>query len=110
MRVKVVKNKVAAPFKQAEFDIMYGEGISKEGCILDMAADEGIVQKSGSWYTYGDERLGQGRDAAKQFLKENPELSQEIDHKVRLAIGLVKDDDAPVGLPADAAPAASAAE
>ncbi len=110
VRVKVVKNKVAAPFKQAEFDIMYGEGISKEGCILDMAADEGIVQKSGSWYTYGDERLGQGRDAAKQFLKENPELSQEIDHKVRLAIGLVKDDDAPVGLPADAAPAASAAE
>lgn len=100
VRVKVVKNKVAAPFKQAEFDIMYGEGISKEGCILDMAADEGIVQKSGSWYTYGGERLGQGRDAAKQFLKENPTLTQELDQKVRVAIGLLSDDDAPVGVPA----------
>ena len=100
VRVKVVKNKVAAPFKQAEFDIMYGEGISKEGCILDMAADENIVQKSGSWYTYGGERLGQGRDAAKQFLKENPTLMQEIDQKVRVAIGLLSDDDAPVGTPA----------
>ena len=100
VRVKVVKNKVAAPFKQAEFDIMYGEGISKEGCILDMAADENIVQKSGSWYTYGGERLGQGRDAAKQFLKENPTLMQEIDQTVRVAIGLLSDDDAPVGTPA----------
>lgn len=104
VRVKVVKNKVAAPFKQAEFDIMYGEGISKEGCILDMAADEGIVQKSGSWYTYEGERLGQGRDAAKQFLKENPTLTQEIDHRVRLAIGLITDDDAPVGTPMAAMP------
>ena len=93
VRVKVVKNKVAAPFKQAEFDVMYGEGISKEGCILDMAVDEDVVQKSGSWYTYGDERLGQGRDAAKQFLKENPALAKEIDHKVRVAIGLVSDDE-----------------
>ncbi len=101
VRVKVVKNKVAAPFKQAEFDIMYGEGISKEGCILDMAVDEGIVQKSGSWYTYGEERLGQGRDAAKQFLKENPELAHEIDQKIRVAIGLLTDDDAPVGVPAE---------
>ena len=100
VRVKVVKNKVAAPFKQAEFDIMYGEGISKEGCILDMAADENIVQKSGSWYTDGGERLGQGRDAAKQVLKENPTLMQEIDQKVRVAIGLLSDDDAPVGTPA----------
>lgn len=100
VRVKVVKNKVAAPFKQAEFDVMYGEGISKEGCILDMAADENVVQKSGSWYTYQGERLGQGRDAAKQFLKENPELTQEIDQKVRIAIGLIHDDDAPVGTPA----------
>ncbi len=105
VRVKVVKNKVAAPFKQAEFDIMYGEGISKEGCILDMAADENIVQKSGSWYTYGGERLGQGRDAAKQFLKENPALTQEIDQKVRVAIGLLSDDDAPVGAPAFDGPA-----
>lgn len=99
VRVKVVKNKVAAPFKQAEFDIMYGEGISKEGCILDMSVDENIVQKSGSWYTYEGERLGQGRDAAKQFLKENPTLAQELDQKVRIAIGLITDDDAPVGVP-----------
>jgi len=100
VRVKVVKNKVAAPFKQAEFDIMYGEGISKEGCILDMAAEADIVQKSGSWYTYGGERLGQGRDAAKQFLKENPVLCQEIEHKLRVSLELIKDDDAPVGAPA----------
>ena len=102
VRVKVVKNKVAAPFKQAEFDIMYGEGISKEGCILDMSVDEGIVQKSGSWYTYEGERLGQGRDAAKQFLKENPALAQELDQKVRVVIGLITDDDAPVGIPSAA--------
>ena len=102
VRVKVVKNKVAAPFKQAEFDIMYGEGISKEGCILDMSVDENIVQKSGSWYTYEGERLGQGRDAAKQFLKENPALTQELDQKVRIAIGLITDDDAPVGVPSTA--------
>ncbi len=102
VRVKVVKNKVAAPFKQAEFDVMYGEGISKEGCILDMAVDEDVVQKSGSWYTYGDERLGQGRDAAKQFLKENPSLAKEIDHKVRVAIGLVPDDEQPADVPASA--------
>ena len=74
VRVKVVKNKVAAPFRQAEFDILYGEGISKEGCVLDMAVDENIVNKSGSWYTYGQERIGQGREAAKDFLKQNPEL------------------------------------
>ena len=80
VRVKVVKNKVAAPFRQAEFDILYGEGISKEGCVLDMAVDENIVNKSGSWYTYGQERIGQGREAAKDFLKQNPELCSEIDH------------------------------
>ena len=104
VRVKVVKNKVAPPFKQAEFDIMYGEGISKEGCILDMATDENIVNKSGAWYTYEGERLGQGRDAARQFLKENPELCQEIENKVRVAIGLVNDDDAPAGMPVPLVP------
>ena len=102
VRVKIVKNKVAAPFKEAEFDIMYGEGISKEGCILDMAVEQGIVQKSGSWYTYGNDRLGQGRDSAKQFLKENPELTNELDERIRIAIGLLKDDDTPVGAPTDA--------
>ncbi len=101
VRVKVVKNKVAAPFRQAEFDILYGEGISKEGCVLDMAVDENIVNKSGSWYTYGQERIGQGREAAKDFLKQNPELCNEIDHKVRVAIGLLPNEDAPVGEPVE---------
>ena len=88
VRCKVVKNKVAAPFRTAEFDIMYGTGISKEGSILDMAVDFNIVKKSGAWYTYESERLGQGREAAKEFLRKNPELSDEIEHKVRVACGL----------------------
>ncbi|MGI6217170.1 MAG: recombinase RecA [Coriobacteriales bacterium] len=92
-RAKVVKNKVAPPFRQAEFDLMYGEGISKEGCILDMAVEEGIVKKSGAWYTYGDERLGQGREAAKETLRSNPDLRDEIDTLVRKQIGLLPSDD-----------------
>ncbi|MCL6562631.1 MAG: recombinase RecA [Firmicutes bacterium] len=82
-RVKVVKNKVAPPFKQAEFDILYGEGISREGSLIDLAADLGIVQKSGAWYAYGDLRLGQGRDNARDFLKHNPDLSREIESRIR---------------------------
>ena len=82
-RVKVVKNKVAPPFKQAEFDIMYGKGISKEGSILDAAVASDIIQKSGSWYSYGDTRLGQGRENAKQYLIDNPEFAKEIEEKVR---------------------------
>jgi len=82
-RVKIVKNKVAPPFKEAEFDIMYGEGISKVGCILDVAADTGVVSKSGTWYNYGEMRLGQGRENAKKYLQENPELLNEIESKVR---------------------------
>ena len=82
-RVKVVKNKVAPPFRQAEFDLMYGEGISREGCIVDMAVEAGVAKKSGAWYTYGEERLGQGREAAKQTLKENPDLREELETKVR---------------------------
>ena len=93
-RAKVVKNKVAPPFRQAEFDLMYGEGISKEGCILDMAVEEGIVKKSGAWYTYEEDRLGQGREAAKETLRVNPDLRDEIDHLVREAIGLIEVDDA----------------
>mgnify|MGYP002738705972 CR=1 FL=1 len=81
-RVKVVKSKVSAPFREAEFDILYGEGISNEGCILDMAADIDVVTKSGSWYSYGDERMGQGRDNARQWLKDNPEKMEEIEEKV----------------------------
>ena len=85
VRAKVVKNKVAPPFKQAEFDLMYGEGISREGCIVDMAVEAGVAKKCGAWYTYGEERLGQGREAAKQTLKENPDLREEIELKVREA-------------------------
>ena len=102
VRVKVVKNKVAPPFKQAEFDIMYGTGISKEGSILDMAVELGIVDKAGSWFTYGEERLGQGREFVKEFLASNPELLDKIDHEVRVALGLEFDDE-PVGAPVDAA-------
>ncbi len=82
VRAKIAKNKVAPPFRQAEFDIMYGEGISREGCIIDMAVDCGVAKKSGAWYTYGEERLGQGREAAKQTLKENPDIREEIEAKV----------------------------
>lgn len=86
VRVKVVKNKVAPPFRQAEFDIMFGEGISKVGEILDVGVEKGIVQKSGSWYSYGDSKLGQGRDAVKDLLKDNPELSEELEEKIKEAI------------------------
>ncbi len=92
-RVKVVKNKVAPPFKQVEFDIMYGEGISKTGELLDMGVKAGIVEKSGSWFSYGDERIGQGRENAKGFLKENPEVAHEIEDKIRAAHGLDFDMD-----------------
>jgi len=87
-RVKVVKNKVAPPFKQVEFDIMYGEGISKMGELLDLGVKAGIVDKSGSWYSYGDERIGQGRENAKTYLKENSRISYEIEDKIRAAHGL----------------------
>ena len=88
VRAKVVKNKVAPPFRQAEFDIVYGEGISREGCIIDMGVDAGVVKKSGAWYTYGEERLGQGREAAKLTLKNNPDLRDEIEGKVRESFGI----------------------
>ncbi|OUS21926.1 recombinase RecA [Litorivita pollutaquae] len=87
-RVKVVKNKVAPPFKQVEFDIMYGEGISKTGELLDLGVKAGVVDKSGSWYSYGDERIGQGRENAKVFLKENGPMAMEIEDKIRAAHGL----------------------
>ena len=87
-RVKVVKNKVSPPFKQAEFDIMYGKGISREGSLIDMAVDLGIVKKSGAWFTYEGEQLGQGRENAKSFLAENPEIMVEISDRVLEAAGL----------------------
>lgn len=92
-RVKVVKNKVAPPFKEAEFDIIYGEGISKVGCVLDLAADIDIINKSGSWYSYGDTRIGQGRENAKKWLQDNPEILEEIDEKVRDYYSTDDDDD-----------------
>lgn len=87
-RVKVVKNKVAPPFKQVEFDIMYGEGISKTGELLDLGVKAGVVEKSGSWFSYGDERIGQGRENAKTFLKENSKIAFEIEDKIRASHGL----------------------
>jgi recombination protein RecA len=90
-RVKVVKNKVAPPFREAEFDVMYGEGISKEGDLLDLAVDRKIVEKSGTWFAFAGERLGQGRENVKQFMKENPAITQAIEDRVRRELGLVKD-------------------
>lgn len=92
-RIKVVKNKVAPPFKQAEFDIMYGLGISKSGNILDVGVSSGIIEKAGSWYSYGEHRLGQGRENSKDFLEENPEICDEIELKVRKANGLIQEDE-----------------
>ncbi|MBE7018577.1 MAG: recombinase RecA [Ruminococcaceae bacterium] len=83
VKVKVVKNKVAPPFKDAEFDILYGEGISKNGMLLDLGVEAGIVEKSGAWYNYGEMRLGQGRENARMYLKDNPELAKEIEEKIR---------------------------
>jgi recombination protein RecA len=90
-RVKVVKNKMAPPFREAEFDIMYGEGISREGDLLDLAVDKRIVEKSGAWFAYSGERLGQGRENAKQFLKDNPSVRQAIEDRVRRDLGLVRE-------------------
>src|SRR5688572_1002425 len=92
-RVKVVKNKVAPPFREAEFDIMYGEGISREGDLLDLAVEKRIVEKSGAWFAYAGERLGQGRENAKQFLRENPEVRRAIDERVRKELGLVREPE-----------------
>jgi recombination protein RecA len=90
-RIKVVKNKVAPPFKEGECDIIYGEGISKTGCILDMAVDLNIINKSGAWFSYAENRIGQGRENAREFLKKDPKLLAEIENKVRVAVGLIKE-------------------
>jgi recombination protein RecA len=93
-RVKVVKNKMAPPFREAEFDIMYGEGISREGDLLDLAVEKKIIEKSGAWFAYGGERLGQGRENVKQFLKEHPDISNTIEERVRRELGLVREPEA----------------
>jgi recombination protein RecA len=93
-RVKVVKNKMAPPFREAEFDIVYGEGVSREGDLLDLAVDKKIVEKSGAWFAYGGERLGQGRENVKAFLKEHPDIRTAIDEKVRRELGMVREAEA----------------
>lgn len=105
VRVKVAKNKMAPPFRKAEFDIMFGEGISREGSLLDIAVDEGVVRKSGAWFTFDDDQLGQGRENAKRFLKENPEIAMQLQDKVYQAVGLTESPEA-----APEASAAAAAE
>jgi len=95
VRVRVVKNKMAAPFKEAEFDLVFGEGISSEGSILDVAELHGIVSKSGTWFSYGEHRLGQGRENAKRYFRENPEVAQTIEKEVRKAVGLSANESAP---------------
>ncbi len=112
-KVKIVKNKVAAPFREAEFDIIYGEGISREGDLIDLGVAQNIVEKSGSWYSYKGERIGQGRENARQFLKDNPDIRQQIDTELRKALGLGrKEPDAvavPVPAPVEATKPAAAA-
>ena len=104
-RVKVVKNKVAPPFKQAEFDILYGHGVSKEGSLIDMGVEHGFVRKSGAWYTYGGDQLGQGKENARKFLLENPDMCVEIEKKIKEKLGigavLTADDVEPVPAPVD---------
>jgi recombination protein RecA len=100
-KAKVAKNKVAAPFKTAEFDILYGEGISRSGELLDLGAEHRIVQKSGSWYSVGETRIGQGREAARAYLLENPELADEIEYKLREKLGLIPTKETPPVEPAD---------
>src|SRR5271157_335729 len=104
-KVKVVKNKVASPFREAEFDLIYGEGVSKEGDLLDLGVAQNLIEKSGSWFSYKGERIGQGRENARQFLKDNPDIREAIDTELRKALGLIKADAAAA---AEAAPAPAA--
>jgi recombination protein RecA len=112
-KVKIVKNKVAAPFREAEFDIIYGEGISREGDLIDLGVAQNIVEKSGSWYSYKGERIGQGRENARQFLKDNPDIRQSIDTELRKTLGLGRKEAdaaaAPVPAPVEASKPAAAA-
>ncbi len=94
-RVKVVKNKMAPPFRQAEFDILYGEGISREGGLIDMGVEHGFVRKAGAWYTYEGDQLGQGKENARQFLKDNPDLADELEKKIKEKLGVGPRLDAP---------------
>jgi len=102
-RVKVVKNKVAAPFREAEFDILYGEGISREGDLLDLAVNNNLLEKSGSWFSYKTERIGQGRENARQFLKDNKDTFAKLELEVRKALGLIPASPAAVPTPTNGA-------
>ena len=95
-KVKVVKNKVSPPFKQADFDILYGEGISREGEIVELGAAAGIVDKSGAWYSYQGEKIGQGKDNSREYLRENPDIAREIENKIRAHFGVVGMEVIPV--------------
>jgi recombination protein RecA len=95
-KVKIVKNKMAPPFREAEFDIVYGEGISKEGDLIDLGVAQNLVEKSGAWYSYKGERIGQGRENAKQFLKDNPDTRKKIDLELRKALGMIRTEAPPV--------------
>jgi recombination protein RecA len=97
--VKIVKNKVAPPFREAEFDIIYGEGISREGDLIDLGVAQNIIEKSGSWYSYSGERIGQGRENARAFLKENPDIRQKVDVELRKALGMVRKEAEPAAAP-----------
>lgn len=101
VRTKIVKNKVAPPFRIAEFDVMFGEGISREGSLLDVAVEEGIVQKAGAWYTYDGDQLGQGREKAKDHLRSNPELAMQLQDQVLRAVGVIDDEEAEAELAAE---------
>jgi recombination protein RecA len=107
-KIKIVKNKLAPPFREAEFDIIYGEGISKEGDLIDLGVEHNLVEKSGAWYSFKGERIGQGRENAKQFMKDNPDIKKRIDTELRRTLGLVKDAPAAAPVPAPAAVAAAA--
>jgi recombination protein RecA len=98
-KVKIVKNKVAAPFREAEFDIIYGEGISREGDLIDLGVAQNLVEKSGSWYSYKGDRIGQGRENARQFLKDNPDVRQQVDTELRKALGLIRKEAEPAAAP-----------
>jgi recombination protein RecA len=106
-KVKVVKNKVASPFREAEFDIIYGEGVSREGDLLDLGVAQNLVEKSGSWFSYKGDRIGQGRENARQFMKDNPDVRQSLDTELRKLLGLIKPDAAPPATPVPEAAAAA---
>jgi len=107
-KIKVVKNKLASPFREAEFDIVYGEGISKEGEMIDLGVQHNVIEKSGSWFSYKTERIGQGRENARQFLKDNPDIRHNVDTELRKTLGLIKAEPVNGGAPTPIAAAASA--